>query len=293
MQQKDKSKLPRYRRQSANKPPLILQDRDTRIIQAVYENRFMTSELIKILFPGSERGVLSRLQKLFHHGFLDRIKGPVSMPIVYALGDQGAELLKELGILETRGTGWRKKNRKIKELYLDHTLQIARFRTILTLALKNKPQNEILSWVPEREITKYEVMIQDGTYREIRAPVIPDGFFALTDKGQKMYFFLEADRSTMTQERFLRKMKAYWQFWKQGKHVQRFNIQSFRVLTITKSQERMMNLRELTRMADDHKKGSLMFWFTSETLYDIKSPDAVLGSIWQTPRDNSWHHILE
>jgi len=28
------------------------------------------------------------------------------------------------------------------------------------------------------------------------------------------FHFLEADRSTMTNERFLSKMKSYWQFWK-------------------------------------------------------------------------------
>lgn len=292
MKSETKKILPRYQRLFQEKPSLVLQERDIEIIKAVYEYRFLNSELIKALFKGSERGILLRLQKLFHHGYLDRLKGLVSHPIVYALGDRGADLLSESSGLDRGQIIWRKKNQEVKEYYLGHTLQIANFRATLTLALKDKPKTKIISWLPEREI-KDEVMIKEGYYRKIRAPLIPDAFLTIEDKEDLLNFFLECDRSTMTQERFLNKMKAYWYYWKENQHKKKLEIDSFRVLTITKSQERKENLRELTKQADDRKNGSEMFWFTSEENYNLKDPQSILKPIWQTPRDDTWHHLLE
>ncbi|MBA7495120.1 hypothetical protein ES702_05699 [subsurface metagenome] len=108
-----------------------------------------------------------------------------------------------------------------------------------------------------------------------------------------MYFFLEADQSTMTNARFLKKMRAYWNQWRQGRHTKRFGMKAFRVLTITKTKQRKENLRKITEGANDGQKGSLMFWFTSEENYNIDKPESILESIWQTPKDDSSHSLLE
>lgn len=292
MKSETKKILPRYQRLTQEKPSFILQARDIEIINTVYEYRFLNSELIKALFKGSERGILLRLQKLFHHSYLDRLKGSVSRPIVYALGDRGADLLSESSGLDRGQIIWRKKNQEVKEYYLAHTLQMANFRATLFLALKDKPKTKIISWFPEREI-KDEVMIKEGYYKKIRASLIPDAFLTIEDKEDLLNFFLECDRSTMTQWRFLNKMKAYWHYWKEEQHKKKLEIDSFRVLTITKSQERKENLRELTKQADDKKTGSEMFWFTSEENYNLKDPQSILKPIWQTPRDDIFHHLLE
>ena len=88
-------------------------------------------------------------------------------------------------------------------------------------------------------------------------------------------------------------MRAYWNWWKEGRHTKRFGIKAFRVLTITKTEKRKENLKQITKKADDRQRGSLMFWFTSEKNYDIQKPESILEPIWQTPKDDSYHSILE
>jgi len=88
------------------------------------------------------------------------------------------------------------------------------------------------------------------------------------------------------------KMRAYWLWWKQGLSKKK-GIESFRVLTITGTEQRKENLRNVTKRADDRQLGSSIFWFASKENYQLKEPKTVLRKIWQTPRDNIYHSILE
>jgi len=283
---------PRHRRGDTDDLPLELQRRDRDILKLIYDYRFIPSPLIQFLISGSDQRILRRLQKLFHHGYLDRVIIATNEPFVYALGNKGADELAQFYGIDRGKIDWTTKNREAKERYLDHTLMITRFRATLTLALQNNPDTRILSWVPEGEL-KDEVMIQGEGQQRMRAPLIPDAFFTLEDQGGEMYFFLEADQSTMTNQRYLMKMKAYFQYWKQGKHKEKHNIESFRVLTITKSEARKENLRKITKEADDRKVGSAMFLFTSEEHYNPTDPASILRPVWQTPKDDTLHHLLE
>ena len=259
LERKTKTSMPRYRRSASKKPKLILQPRDIEIVKLVYNYRLLDSVLIRVLVSGSDRVLLSRLQKLYHNGYLDRIKRDMHKPIVYALGNQGADLLFEVEKIQRGTVNWRKKNQKIKDYYTEHTLQVSRFRAVLELALRNHSNYKLTHWVAENEIKK-EVMLDNLEYGRSRATVIPDGFFTVKrSDGKEAYFFLEADRSTMTGRRFLRKMMAYWQFWNDKRHTERFGIRAFRVLTICKSLERASNLRELSIHADLKRTGFLCF----------------------------------
>jgi hypothetical protein len=289
---KVKKRLPRYRRLTREKPALILQERDIEIIDAVYNYRLLSSEQIKALFRGSDRGILLRLQKLFHNGYLDRITGPVSAPIVYGLGDQGVDLLSEIYGLERGHIKRRKGNRGAREYCLAHTLQIANFIATLSLALKDRSETQIITWVPEREI-KDEVVISESYYKKVSVPLIPDGFFTIEDQGELISFFLEIDRPLIPIQRFLNKIKAYGQYWREGQYKKKLDIDNFRVLIIAKNQERKEYLRTMTKSSDWRRTGSEMFWFTREKSYDLSDPESILEPIWQTSRNNRWHHLLE
>ena len=88
-------------------------------------------------------------------------------------------------------------------------------------------------------------------------------------------------------------MKAYWQWWKEGGQEKKFGIKAFRVLTLCKSDARAQGLRVIARDADDHKKGSLMFWFASEKEIVLSNSERILKPIWQTPASDEYHYILE
>ena len=290
---------PRYTRDPKSIGGIVIQPRDEEIIDLVWRYRFLNSEQIQALVSGSDQTILRRLQKLYHHGYLDR---PISQIVfsnplfglkkmVYGLGDRGADLLAERYGIDRGKISWHEKNREVGERYIQHTLMVSDFRACLTLALRDKPEIR-LQWLNDggKEIKQEVHFIEGGRNR--RLPVVPDGFFQIEDSGGKMYFFLEADRSTMTNARFLNKMRAYWLWWRQGGQRE-LGIENFRVLTITKNKERMRNLVEVTKGADDSGRGSYMFWFSCIDNYHLSQPESILEGIWLTPRDNIPHHLLE
>lgn len=295
-----KQRAAKFKRQPLEVGGIILQERDLNIVKLVYDYRFLNSEQIKALINGSERGILRRLQKLFHHGFLDRPLSQIVYPLtgtpkmVYALGDKGADLLATVSALDRGKIKWREKNKEVKDRHIQHTLMISNFRVCLKKSLDMIPDANLLFWEKEnvKKLKDY-VYIRDLERGKIRLPIIPDGFLGIQDKRGKMYFFLEADQSTMTNARFFKKMKAYWNWWRQGGHTRRFGIKAFRVLTIAKTEKRGENLREITKKADDQQTGSFMFWFTSEENYHLDRPESILGPIWKTPKESNLYSILD
>ena len=273
-------------------PPkkIRVQARDIEIMQEIAIHRFLDTKQIMILFPGAKTNLLRRLQYLFHHGFLDR---PIQQQavyfkprnhIIYALGNKGANYIFSENP-ELRGrVNWQTRNRDSKSIHLMHGLMISDFFTVLQSALRETNSTELLSWLQQETIKDYAKV--DGK----SVAVNPDAFFII-NKEKSNPFFLEADRSTMTDERFFKKMAAYWQWWKANGHERKFKIKSFRVLTITKSEARKENLRKITKQADSTGRGSEMFLFACANSYNLEEPASILGPIWQSPKDDSWHNF--
>lgn len=169
---------------------------------------------------------------------------------------------------------------------------ISQFRVCLQLALKKRRDGELLFWRQGDEIRDF-VKVKDEKGKERRCAVWPDGFFGIKTSKGKLYFFLEADRSTMVNARFLDKMRRYWTYWKEKGHTEKYGIKYFRVLTITRSEERKKNLRAATKKADSKQKGSNMFMFACEKSYSLKEPERILQAIWQTPAGEEWQRLVD
>jgi len=288
----EKKRLKKFRREKSAFPALQIQERDVQILNSLADYRFLTTSHILALHSGGERNLQRRLQKLFHAGFIDRPPRQISYhrpqgDMVYALGNRGVDLLAERLNMERGKVNWTTKNREAKDRYIQHALMISNFRTVLTLALNNPLEGVIKDWRQSRELKDYVRIDQQ------KVAIVPDAFFTVEDAKSRMHFFLEADQSTMTRGRFLKKMKAYWNWWKEGGHQKKLGIKSFRVLVLCKSEKRKESLRRITKEADDKKQGSLMFWFVSEDKFALAEPESVLRSIWQTPKDDAWHSLLE
>jgi hypothetical protein len=90
-------RLPRYAR-AKTELSCVLTPRDLEILKHVESFRLLTSEHLRLIVPGSDQGILRRLQKLFHAGYLDRLRprfaqGGGSSKMVYALTNKGAQTL--------------------------------------------------------------------------------------------------------------------------------------------------------------------------------------------------------
>lgn len=287
----NQKRKPRFRR--LNDTGIQIQKRDIEIIKLIYENRFLPSTHILALVEGSNQGILRRLNLLYHGGYIDRPPEQIkpyqkgSDPMIYGLGNKGADLLAEVMNIPRYKVDWTSKNREAKRRYIYHSLMISNFRTVLTLALKKHPEAKLTSWTQGLELKDYAKI--EGK----KVVIVPDAFFTLEEANSRMHFFLEADRSTMTTERFLKKMRAYWEWYKAKGHEDKYQIKAFRVLTICISETRKENLKKITKEADDHKKGSPMFWFALEEEFSVFEPATLLKPIWRTPQDNHSHFLLE
>jgi len=292
-------------------PPFKLQKRDIEITRAVFENRFLTRELLAVLFPPNEQdrlrryrhaetetkdarhtNLLRRLSALFHHGYLLRFQTHIGGEHIYALDNQGAHLLDDNQLSLPLEIDWREKTRDLSNLYVYHALMVAGFRTALTVALKARPTFTLPRFERESKDLKAEWKRQGS-----RVYVNPDAFFILCDTSQpegrqNAAYFLEADRSTMQLSRLLEKYARYSEMYQNRKHQEAFGIPSFRVLTITKSKERAQNLLTLvhTDSFGRKKDGEVIpnpipkdrrpfFYFTTEENYH-EHPENLLAAIW-------------
>jgi len=97
--------------------------------------------------------------------------------------------------------------------------------------------------------------------------------------------------------RFLKKMRGYFFWWKEKGYIKKFEIEHFRVLTLTKSEERAETLRKTTLKVkgDENQEGSSLFWFSDESKISLEDPQTTFKKIWQiaTKDDAKLHTILE
>ncbi len=279
--------IQRYKKFERSKtlPKFQLTETDSKILRDLADYRFLdTTHILALHSEVPKRTIQYRLQQLYQVGFLERpiFQFPQYQPpahIIYTLGKKGAEFLFP-------GRRATKQSRELKLPFLKHSLFISDFRVILTLALREKKNSKLVSW---REEGLFDTVYLEGE----KLPISPDAFFTIEDKNDLLHFFLEADRSTMPEERFLNKMRAYWQWWKEEGHKDRFNISVFRVLTVNTSESRKENLRQRTKRVDDRQRGSDMFLFTCDKNYNLEKPESILKPIWQSPKNDNLHHLLE
>jgi hypothetical protein len=290
--------LPHLRRIRNHKPPFELQDRDIHVIYAVHANRFLTASLLKLLFPPdkaktpphvftdqpkrSGTNLDRRLSKLYHYGYLQRIRTELGGELYYALTNKGAQLLAEKQIPLPLSIDIDERNRIVKRQYIEHAVMVARFHTAIQCALREHPTLQLDHY--ERESLD---LIADWKRENQRVYVKPDAFIILKDRNQpdgkqRTAYFLEADRSTMHLPRLLEKYDRYSKMYADRIHQEAFGIPSFRVLTVCKSKERATNILKLAAsvsspIPSDYKK---FFYFTTEELYtDI--PENIFSEIWK------------
>ncbi len=270
--------------------PLQLTPRDVALLRDVAEFRFLNTPQILALHPGGERNLLRRLAAMFSLGFLDspKTQGNAqlrSSHLVYSLGRKSVEALAA----KPEEREWIL--RRVREVehtspILGHALMISQLRVCLTLALRKKGST-IERWLQGRDL-------KDAlSFRGANPPLVPDAFFTIKDEGDSIHYFVEADRGTMTTERFVSKMKIYWSWKDDQKLKDRLHIEHFRVLTITPTEGRSESLRLASKEANTDKKGSRMFLFAPETRYGTATPEEAIGKIWKSPKDDTAYSVLD
>jgi Replication-relaxation len=262
--------------------PLKLTLRDQEFLRAVYEFRFLNTEQLLALYDGSRRNITERLSRLYHHGYLDRpevqkTKNLVSSHIVYSLDRKGVDVLSG-DAKEREGILRRVREVNNTSALISHALMISQFRICLTLALKKYPDVKLTRWVQGNDL---KVLLQQ---RGENAPLVADAYFVLENDEFEYPCFLEADRATETEARFVSKLQMYWRHNRERSFEPSLGVSHFRVLTITPNEKRAENLCRAAMEADDKREGSGLYLFLSEKKYSLTKPEAILSPIWASPK---------
>ena len=290
-------RLPRFRR-VPTVAPIRLTERDHEIIRLVHRHRFLRSHQIVALIGGSPQPLSRRLQRLFHHGYLERPRAQLqyyecggSQTIAYGLGN------KSCSLLQLNPASWGEKNRAIGRMYLAHALLVSDVMVSLELACRQRGIRLVYEdelHLPVEAPLLWRVKIRDGT----RLGVIPDRVFALEYADQKrqvqrVYYLLEADRGTMpvirsglTQTSFYRKLIAYEATWTQKIHQRRLGIHRFRVLAVTTVAARVKSLLEACSQL---KRGHGLFLFADRTVLEKD----LFSAVWRRGKSSDTTGILD
>lgn len=290
----------------AHPPGFRITDRDIAILAAVARFRFLSSQQIVRVIPGSEHALLVRLKLLFFHQYLDRPRhqhAQLAMffdegnrPLVYGLARKGAQLLASLGLAVDAKLDWTLKNARATSAFLAHTLEtadavIAFDQAARAAGLRLIDQPELRALLPEARRNAHHpfrctVAVRTSTTAApVSIGVVPDRMFSLVLADNTRHnFALEIDRATMDvhagkiagKSSFRRKLLSYFSAWREGLHTQAWNFRNFRILTITTSPKRidtmLRALRDVTRGAAPG-----LFLFTTR---DRLSAHGALGDAW-------------
>ncbi|MEJ8563282.1 replication-relaxation family protein [Yoonia sp. GPGPB17] len=260
-------KRSRFRRSKA--ATIQLTERDITILRALEQHRFLTTDHLLALTGGTSRqGLTRRLRELYDAKYIDRPRAQMmalayadKRPMIYALGNEGAELLSNRFQMALPDVYWTEKNRRVKEKFVEHTLGISDFMVSLETACRDAgniriiTKDDMLTASPEatrrkRHPVRWQTRIHwNNQWHDVA--IVPDIIFGLhyTDRPEgknKAYFMVEIDRGTMPitrrdirQTSFARKLHSYADTFERKLHVEHFGIKNFRVLTVTTSKERV------------------------------------------------------
>lgn len=291
------TRTPRFSR-SANAKNIRITERDLHIIRHVFRYRLLNSKQIATLTEGSHQNLLRRLKLLYNNRYLDRPISQIdyyraggSHPIVYALGNHGADLLRTKFGIPRQEINWTAKNRSVKRHFIQHTLSVSEILVRLESACRNgdveflekeKALRNLTNTSTARKKLGWNVSVPFDK-ETFSIGVIPDYLFGLHPKNgtDTVYFFLEVDKGTMPvtrknlkQTSMYRKLIAYYETWKQRLHASLFGLKRFRVLIVTNSKERANHIISANKLLNDGK-GSGIFLFAS--MSDVDSCEDILN----------------
>ena len=276
-------RLPRFERRPQAIPRFELTERDEEIVRIVARLRFARSthvlSLISARYAGaSEQKLKRRLQGLFHAGYLARPKaqlenyraGAGSAPMLYCIGNAGADLLTSKHGFRRTAVDWTSKARTATRGELEHAAEVADFVTGFEVACRQHGHlepihfDEILGTIaPEatRENPRpYHWSVQHRAGgKETELYIIPDRTIGLRDRQRpdgrnRKFFFVESDRGTMpvvranlAQSSLLRKLIGYGLTYRGEYHKHVYGLPNFRVLMIVPGRKRIESLIEAFR----------------------------------------------
>jgi hypothetical protein len=276
---------------NASRSGFYFKESDAELLKRMVEYRFLQPSDFQRLTGRNVISLRRRLLQLVRRGYIERLTlplerdAPIGNPpdaFVYQLTQRGILKAKEYGFADDDHRATREKS----NLFLQHDLVITKMHLTLELATRGTSL-ELVAWEQRRS-----VLLDWAEHESGRLSVNPDALFGVKDRekpeGQNTtYFFLEIVRSRESDYRrqqsyFMRKMKAFLAYHRQGKHTTRYGIANFRVITMTPTKQRARNLCQKLQNAG---LASKRFWFSDFDPITPDEPWRILERVFFTPKD--------
>lgn len=278
------SRRPRFKRvEIAERPAFRLTGRDCAIIKAVNDGRALQTRHIETLFFTSIKPAYKRLEKLYHHGYLDRqfitqvTRAPAASPMVYTLTKLGASVLAQRYDYTT--DQFRFASRAVSNWdTLQHILAIGDVWVSFQRAV-SEHQLDLIEWRDELVFRQEPdmVWIKSPSGSQKKKPVLPDGYLHLrTPKGETR-FFLEVDRGIEGLQQIKDQIVVYQAYILSGQYAERFQAKSLRILMVTTSSKRREHLAQAIAAVG----GGDRYWLT--TFEELTPGTIFTAPIWYRP----------
>ena len=262
-------------------------ERDLALFEALSSYRVLSTAQVAALFTPSYDSARRLLRRLYQAKLIVRVFQPVvrssfARESIWALSRRGAMEVsrsRDCSLPSYLSTKDQKGN-----LSLDHTLARNDFR-ICFEKLDTLGELELVAWRQSKEELRCHSELRGPLGGLERVTLIADGYLEVRRSGRKYHMLLEADMGTTSQKRMSRKYQAYWSWWKNGGHGDRFGASNIRVLTVTTTYQRLGNLRNLALEAPATSRGGTgLFWFTTLAHVDVNAPRELLENVWWSSR---------
>ncbi|MCQ4188387.1 replication-relaxation family protein [Methylocystis suflitae] len=277
---------------------------DFAIIRHIARHRFLRSTHVASLAGRSLDRTNDRLCHLYHAGYIDRPRAQLdyyptagSAPIVYALANRGARLLRAHGEIDLSHIDWGRKNREAGRPFIEHQLQIADFEIATQLAAERAGHRFIdageivgaragANHIQSNPFTMRAAVTHSGRRHEIG--LVPDIAFALMLKnGAPRNFLVEIDRGSMpimrtdfSQTSIERKLRCYLAAHAARLPERQFGWKAFRVLIVTSDEYRVRSMiGALQSIQPPGAAGSSLFLFASRD--ELRATDP-LTTTWRS-----------
>jgi hypothetical protein len=240
----------------------ILQERDRHLLRELDILRVIDREQAQIVTGfRSIRRANRRLLALIRAGLLRRIfiaNQGIGQKALYTLSPKAVALIgARLPGLPMRQT------RFGASPFLQHRLAINEI--YLALRYRALPASELrlARWISFREPLSTAI------------PLIPDGYFEITDGRASRAMFLEADLGTEAIPAWQKKTQLYLQMALSGAFTELFRLPQFRVLVVATTDRRLRNIRAALAKSTDK-----IFWLTT---FEQIEQHGLWSTIWLRP----------
>lgn len=291
------SRRPRFHR-APESSAFRVTEGDIAIIRHIARHRFLRSTHIAALAGRSIDRANDRLCHLYHAGYIDRPRAQLdyyptkgSAPMVYALADRGAQLLRERGEIGLSGIDWGRKNLEAGRPFIEHQLEIADFEVAAQLSAERSGYH----YANAKDIGSKSLAaagLDSGNPFALRVTVshqgarhevglVPDIAFAIDlKKRARRNFVAEIDRGTMpitradfSQTSIERKLRSYLSAYVSRLFEQKFGWKHFRVLFVTSDDSRVRSMvNALQSIQPPGAAGSSLFLFASRDALRAADP---------------------